>query len=139
MQSYEPRRKPSKMVVRWGMEIERLYNDEEILEEWSRVTDQHDLFGVGAVRTESDGPWQWTVLVSIMEFVREEPLESQLRTAIDAALRSVSGVTDVEEEDREVWIIDGTPIGPSLVEAVATAIDALAPEIAAYYNDLDTD
>jgi hypothetical protein len=118
------------------MEIERLYNDEENVEEWSRVTDEVDLFGVEAVRTESQGPWQWTVLVSAMEFVREEPLESQLRTAIEGALRTVTGVKKVQEEDREVWIIDGAPIGPSLVEAVAIAIDGYAAELRAFMTEL---
>jgi hypothetical protein len=118
------------------MEIERVYNDEEILEEWSRVTDESDLFGVYAVRSEAEGPWQWQVIVAAMEFVREEPLESQLRTAITAALKTVSGVTQAQEEDREVWIVDGSPLGPSLVEAVANAIDGLAAELTEFMNEL---
>jgi hypothetical protein len=39
----------------------------------------------------------WLVGVDAMEFVRSEPLESEFRQRILAALRAVSGVTHLEE------------------------------------------
>jgi hypothetical protein len=61
-----------------------------------------------------------------MEFVREEPLESELRRRIAAALRSVEGVETAEEMDREVWFVTGTPSGEAMVRAVAAVVDDLA-------------
>ncbi len=39
----------------------------------------------------------WNVFVDVMEFIREEPLEGELRRRIAAALRAVDGVTAAEE------------------------------------------
>jgi hypothetical protein len=69
--------------------------------------------------------------VSAAEFVCEEPFESEFHARIDAALRSVDGVSDVAEEDREVWLVAGTPDGQALVHAVAEALDAMASSIRA--------
>lgn len=68
----------------------------------------------------------WNVTVSVMEFVREEPLEGELRRRIVAALRSVEGVQTADEMDREVWFVTGTPAGPALVRAAAEVVDDLA-------------
>lgn len=95
-------------------------------EGWIRRTAEPNIGCVEAVRQAADGPWQWSIGVSVMEFVREDPLESRMRAAIDAALRAVSGVTDVAEEDREIWIVDGQPSGWQLVQAVAKAVDSFA-------------
>src|SRR5688572_22832872 len=105
------------------IEVEKIEPaDEEVLEEWSRVTDEPELQGVGAVRM-SDGEWPWQVQVSVMEFVRNEPLESELAAAVSAALGAVPGVREAVHEDRETWIIKGDADGPSLVRAAATAVD----------------
>jgi hypothetical protein len=53
-------------------------------------------------------PGGWNVTVAAMEFVREEPLEGELRRRIAAALRSVEGVESADEMDREVWFVTGT-------------------------------
>ena len=50
------------------------------------------------------------VQVNAAEFLREEPLESDLRRALDAALRLVEGVADVIGENRE-------PLDPRLLDA----------------------
>jgi hypothetical protein len=68
--------------------------------------------------------------------VREEPLEREMREAIDAALRGVPGVKDVAEEDREVWVVAGDPSGEALVRAAAEAIDALQAKIRAHVQSL---
>src|SRR5467141_3508358 len=83
-------------------------------EAWERVTGEPDLRGVGADRIGWVlGQFQggWNVTVAVMEFVREDPLESELRRRIAAALRSVDGVETAEEADREVWFVTGTPPG----------------------------
>ncbi|MES9540612.1 MULTISPECIES: hypothetical protein [unclassified Actinomadura] len=99
--------------------------DSGIAEEWIRKTDEPHLRAVSASKLRS-GPL-WSVSVWVMEFIRTDPLESELRRRIADALSGVSGVTGVEEEDREVWTVIGTPTGRALVEAVAQVVDDLAP------------
>lgn len=100
--------------------------DSGIAEEWIRKTDEPDLRAVSASRLRV-GPL-WNVSAWVMEFIRTDPLESELRRRIADALNGVSGVTSVEEEDREVWAVTGTPTGKALVEAVAQVVDDLAPQ-----------
>jgi hypothetical protein len=68
-------------------------------EAWERVTGEPDVRGVEAGRIDFAGGWN--VTVAVMEFVREDPLESEFRRRIAAALRSVGGVETAEEMDRE--------------------------------------
>lgn len=100
--------------------------DEELEEEWIRDTDEPEVRNVGATKL-SDHEWQ--VGIWAAEFVREEPLESTMRTRIAEKLRSVPGVTDVSEGDREVWDVQGFTTGADLTRAAADAIDGLADEI----------
>ncbi len=102
--------------------------DDEVMEEWIRVTDNEDIFGVSATRFE-DEAWPWNIFVSAAEFVRTEPLESQLHAAIDAALAMVAGVTEVVNEDREVWILKGNPTGEDLVRACSVVLDEMGEAI----------
>ncbi len=74
--------------------------DVEDCEAWNRLSGEPHLFGVEAIRDEESA---WQVSFWVLEFVREEPLESQLRAAIVTSLRAVAGVVDVQEEDREVY------------------------------------
>ena len=74
----------------------------------------------------------WQVAVAVMEFVREDPLESELRRRIPVALRSVEGVETAEEYDRELWFVTGTPSGEALVRAVAEVVDDLADQTRGY-------
>jgi hypothetical protein len=107
--------------------------DDEIAEEWGRdipLGPAHDVHGVNANKYAKPAKgWTWTVFVSAMEFIREEPLESTLRREIAAALLGVPGVLQAEEEDREVWILRGEPTGRAIVDAVAAVVDAHAAEI----------
>ena len=99
-------------------------------EAWERVTGEPDVRGVEAGRIDfADG---WNVTVAVMEFVREDPLESELRRRIAAALRSVGGVETAGEMDREVWFVTGTPSGDALVRAAAEVVDDLAGQTRAY-------
>jgi hypothetical protein len=90
-----------------------------------RLTDEPEIRGVGAMRHEDD-EWPWSVDSWVMQFVREEPLESEIRHAMIATLWAVPGVTAVAEEDREVWIVAGNPSGEALVRAAARVADAFA-------------
>ena len=99
-------------------------------EAWERVTGEPDVRGVGADRIDFAGGWN--VTVAVMEFVREDPLESELRRRIAAALRSVGGVETAEEMDREVWFVTGTPSDDALVRAAAEVVDDLAGQTRAY-------
>lgn len=79
---------------------------------------------------DPDEEWRFQVGIAMAEFAREEPLESQLRREVDAALRAVEGVRDVAEEDREVWVVAGGAADPiALLTAVAGVVDRLAPQL----------
>jgi hypothetical protein len=90
----------------------------------SGVTGEPDVRGVDAGRFDFAG--RWNVTVAVMEFVRQNPPEGELRRRIAVALRSVGGVETAEEMDREVWFVTGTPSGKALVRAVAEVVDDLA-------------
>ena len=94
---------------------------------WELLTDD-DVRGVRAVRCAGDTTWM--VTVDMMLCIREEPLEGELRRRIASALQSVDGVGTVEEEDREDWIVTGTPSPIVLVRVAAWAVDSLTNEIA---------
>ena len=102
-------------------------------EAWEREID-HEEDGevrfVEAARIDFAGGWN--VHVAVMEFVREEPLEGELRRRIAAALRSVEGVETADEMDTEVWFVTGAPAGQALVRAVAAVVDDLAGQTRAY-------
>ncbi|MFT3695899.1 MAG: hypothetical protein QM831_22375 [Kofleriaceae bacterium] len=113
--------------------------DELVTESWSRDIPEpgvRDIHGVGASRLQIDEKSYWQIAVHAMEFVREDPLETELREKIAQALRTLEGVTRAAEEDRETWLVFGEPSGQALVEAVSRAIDAYANEIAVVVRGL---
>jgi hypothetical protein len=101
-------------------------DDDEVVEEWIRVVDDDEVRGTSAIRLRDNAPWSWQVFVRAAEFIRSAPLEHELRAVVPLALRATPGVTDVREQDREVWIVTGAPTGPDLVAASGRAVDALA-------------
>ena len=103
---------------------------------WQRLTDEPDIRAVEVIRSTTDGPWQWQVVVAVMEFLREDPLEAELREAMASALRAVPGVVRVSEEDREVWIVDGSPSGEKLTHAAARVVDDFAERTRDHYKQL---
>ena len=109
--------------------------DSEIEDEWTREISSpkdKEVHGVGAHRAGG----LWHVSVWAMELVREEPLERELRDAVQIALEGVPGADEIEEEDREVWVVGGKPSGEALVSAVAAAIDARAERIRKHIDSL---
>jgi hypothetical protein len=102
-------------------------------EAWERLTDDPDVRGIETARVEIGG---WQVTVAAMEFVRHDPLETDMRQRIATALRAVNGVAAADEQDREVWFVTGTPSGKELTEAAARVVDELAGEIRANMRDL---
>jgi hypothetical protein len=111
--------------------------DDEIAEEWLRDIPAgvaHDAQGVDVTKQAGAGEWAWRVTVSAMEFIREDPLESMLRAEIVTALRAVAGVKRAEADDREVWVVDGTPTGQALVDAVGAVVDRHADAIRAGFD-----
>ena len=106
-----------------GDVIRAVPEDEEIEAEWHREVGDDELRGVSVYRPQGD---DWRVVVGMAEFIRGEPLESELRRGVGAALRSVPGVSSVWEEDREVWIAQGSPQADSLIRAVGDVVDGLA-------------
>lgn len=57
----------------------------------------------------------------------EEPLERELRRGMASALSGVAAVVAVDEEDREVWRVEGSPSGEELLRAAARAWSTLSP------------
>ncbi len=106
--------------------------DSGVAEAWTRLTEEQHVRGVSATRLKNSGEWAWQLEVWAMEFVREQPLETELRAAIESALAAVSGVRAVESEDREVWVVDGDLDGEALVGAVAGAVDGFSDRIRAH-------
>lgn len=97
--------------------------DDEITEEWLRETDEPEIRNVGAHYADEGG---WIVEVWAQEFFRQDPLGVELRQRIQAALRTVDGVTDVYEHDNESWDVTGAPSGEALTRAAARVVDELA-------------
>ena len=104
--------------------------DPEIAEEWLRETDEPSVRAVDVWRVDAIGGWQ--IRVWVMEYISEDPLESELRQRIETALRNVTGVKSADEHDRETWFVTGAPSGKALVEAVARVVDDLAERTRAY-------
>jgi hypothetical protein len=102
--------------------------DDEIQEEWIREAEPGRT--VSANRVDEIGGWQ--VAIWAMEYVRSDPLETELRQQVLAALRSVTGVSTAEEQDREQWFVTGSPSGRELVAAAARVVDGLADRIRPY-------
>lgn len=109
--------------------------NKELREEWVRVTEEKDILGVCATRT-SHSDWPWQVSIYVAEFVRSEPLQSELFDAITAALNGVPGVTRAAQEDREVWAVKGNVAGDALVRACSVALDRLAQSLREAYAAL---
>lgn len=107
-------------------------SDDALSEAWNRVTDEPEVLGVRATRHTEARAWPWQIFVSAMEFVRAEPLQTDLRVGISEALRSVPEVTAVSEEDREVWVLGGNVQGEALVRAVSEVLDLFADPIRAH-------
>ena len=124
-------------MTAWHDSVWQLDADEcDGLECWERMTDEPDLRGVGATRGRSV-LWPWSVGVAVMESIRRDPLESELRKAIFDALTAVAGVTEVINDDRETWRVAGSPHGDELVRAAATVVDAFAARAKAHLAALD--
>jgi hypothetical protein len=104
--------------------------DPEIQEEWLRQTDEPGVRAVSVCRVDEIGGWQ--VRVWVLEYVSEDPLESELRERITTALRDVTGVRSAGEQDRETWFVAGAPSGMALVEAAARVVDDFAGRTRAY-------
>jgi hypothetical protein len=107
-------------------------------EGWERDVEDQDLRGVGAFRF-SGAPDVWQVEVAVAELLREDPLEAELRRGIEAALHVVPGVIAVAEEDREIWLVEGTVDGSELVRAAGAVVDAMARRVARHLDELDRD
>jgi hypothetical protein len=100
--------------------------DDEITEEWERLTSEPEILGVSACLAGADG---WVVSIWAQEFYREQPLALELRERVQSALRAVPGVTGVGEHDNESWGVSGSPSGEALMRAATSIVDALAERL----------
>ena len=94
---------------------------------WSQFTDADDVRRVH-VSFHRDANWQWEIAIPIAEFIRDEPLESEFRARVERAIRS-SGVADVTEEDRELWLARGQADGAAIARSVGAVLDAMSVEL----------
>jgi PAS domain-containing protein len=109
---------------------------EDAGEGWERLVDDADIRGISAYRIILGEQPYWSVEVSLAEFLREEPLESELRQQMAAALEAVPDVEVVAAEDRESWFVTGNPSGEALVRAAAQVVDQLADRARAHLDSL---
>ena len=109
--------------------------DDEVAQFWAHNLDD-ELKSVVALRLRDEKEWPWRVELSVAEFLREEPLESEYAAAVTAALRAVRGVKAVEHEDREVWVVAGRARGRTLVSAVSDVLERLEPRIRQHLDQL---
>jgi hypothetical protein len=111
-------------------EIRLVPPDESDVDElWQRLTDEPDIRGIEAwADSEFEG---WCVEVSAQEFIRTDPLGTELRRRMQAALRAVDGVTEVDRHDNESWLVNGQPSGQQLTRAAADVVDELADQLRA--------
>jgi hypothetical protein len=109
--------------------------DGEPFEAWERTTTEGEMRSVWAQKT-SLPDWTWEITVAALEFVREEPLERRLRSALRAALQAVPGALAVAEEDRETLLMAGAPAGRQIIDALTGVVDGMADELRRYYEAL---
>lgn len=111
-------------------EIRLVPADESDVDElWQRLTDEPDIRGI---ETWADSEFEgWLVEVSAQESIRQDPLGTELRQRMLAALLAVDGVTEVDEHDSASWIVNGKPSGQELTQAAAGVVDELADRLRA--------
>jgi hypothetical protein len=111
-------------------EIRLVPADESDVDElWQRLTDEPDIRRIEAwADSEFEG---WCVEVSAQESIRQDPLGTELRQRMQAALRAVQGVTEVDRHDNESWLVNGKPSGQELTRAAAEVVDELADRLRA--------
>jgi len=103
-------------------------------EAWVRISTEPHLRSVEAVKHQGGGGW--SVSVAVMEFVRpEHACYQELRQAIDDAIESVPGVTEVEREVNDEWWVSGSGSGEDLARAVAHVLDEHANRLRDHYNN----
>ena len=95
-------------------------------------TNDPEILGVSAQPAEAQKAWY--VIVTVAEFVRDEPLESKFRKLVDEALTDINGVTLVEETDREVWYVEGKVSGEVLVVNTVEALNSIYTELKEYVH-----
>lgn len=114
-------------------EVPESERDEEALEEWERPSAEPQITGVYATKVSLTG-WSWQVSFAVLEFVGDDALESELTTAIVDALSAVVGVGEVAREDREVFVVKGTPSGQDLLEAASRVVDRMSDRLREHFD-----
>lgn len=113
---------------------DRAQESEDISQAWTRSLDLDELTAVDALRLRGEQEWPWQVIVPVAEFIRTDPLQSELFHAVTSALQNLRGVREAAHDDREVWVVSGRVRGRSLVAAVGAVLDRLEPRLS---QDLD--
>lgn len=125
----------SKNMDKYGIKIEKVPSGHEsILEQWEVVAENPDIFGISIAKQDSID-FSWSIVVNAAEFIRDDPLETKFRNRIARALSSIEGVKQVEEADREVWVVSGSPEGREMAKAVVDVLISLNDEIQSYIEE----
>lgn len=109
---------------------------EDISHAWTRSLDLDELTAVDALQLRGEREWPWQVIVPVAEFIRADPLQSELFNAITGALQKVRGVRTAVHDDREVWVISGRTRGKALVAAVGAVLDQFEPRLSEELDSL---
>ena len=115
-------------------EITSIEPSDDFSEEWIRETSEPDIRDLGVAQLRDGGTWE--VSIALAEFVRDDPLEADMRRHMQEALAGVLGVTTVTEHDRETWDVAGNPSGQDLIRAAAGVLDGLAGRSREYMRRL---
>jgi hypothetical protein len=102
--------------------------EDGIAEAWTRKTEEPQFRGILSSRIKGKSKWRWQVRVSIGECLTGA-LKVEFDSEMVNILRSVTAVTDVGHEDREVWVVSGTPSGADLVRSAARIVDAFEERV----------
>lgn len=76
--------------------------DDQILEEWERLSEESEQRAIYAVRLASQELWPWQVHVAAAGFIRSGPASQELADSLTDIFRAIPGVRAVLRDDTEV-------------------------------------
>lgn len=104
------------------IKIEQVESEEDCLESWQRITSdgEEDIKGVLASKEDE---FSWRVTIYVAEFIRDESVQSSFFEGITEALSGLPNVEEAFQEDREIWLVEGSVSGKDLVQTCSQVIE----------------
>lgn len=94
---------------------------------YSTESTENHIFGLSITHVKAED--YISLSINVAEFIREDPLEEKFRNNIIKAIEGIDGVKSVEEEDREVWSIEGNADTTKIIGEVVGVISELYQDI----------